>query len=222
MPSQIFVGIDFPGIHCWPKAPEHRKALRDPHGHDFRIVAWQGVVGLDREVEFFDLRGTLRAEVRHIAPDGNFGCMSCEQIAEAILHRIPELSAVSVAEDPNVGAVMSRWETGSVPLGRPKVITVCGSTKFADETRKVIAGLEMEGLAVFSVGFFAHAEKVVLTADEKERLDALHLAKIRLSDEIVVVNVGGYVGQSTAREIALAKRLGKGIRWLVEPEAGPC
>ena len=45
-------------------------------------------------------------------------------------------------------------------------------------------------------------------------LDRLHLAKIDLADEILVVNVGGYVGESTAREIEHARKHGKTIRWL--------
>jgi hypothetical protein len=48
----------------------------------------------------------------------------------------------------------------------------------------------------------------------KERLDILHLFKIDEADEILVLNVGGYVGQSTQREIEYARRLGKPIRWL--------
>lgn len=53
------------------------------------------------------------------------------------------------------------------------------------------------------------------------RLDDLHRAKIDLADEILVLNVDGYVGEATAREIAYAKLQGKGIRWLEQPQDAP-
>jgi hypothetical protein len=54
----------------------------------------------------------------------------------------------------------------------------------------------------------------------KQKLDFLHLRKIDLADEILVVNVGGYVGESTTREILYARENHKFIRWL-EPENIP-
>ena len=52
----------------------------------------------------------------------------------------------------------------------------------------------------------------------KHRLAELHFAKIRLADEILVLNVDGYVGPSTRAEIEFARSLGKKIRWLEEGE----
>lgn len=54
--------------------------------------------------------------------------------------------------------------------------------------------------------------------EQKKLLDELHLRKIDLADEIFVLNVGGYIGESTSREIAYAKKMGKKIRWLESPE----
>ncbi|HLB37442.1 MAG TPA: hypothetical protein VJL31_12800, partial [Gemmatimonadales bacterium] len=55
-----------------------------------------------------------------------------------------------------------------------------------------------------------------------EKMDALHLRKIDLADQVLVVNVGGYIGDSTRREIAYAHSLGKSVRYLepVEAERG--
>lgn len=53
-----------------------------------------------------------------------------------------------------------------------------------------------------------------LTPEAKTRLDELHKRKIELADEILVLNVGGYIGESTRSEIAHAQKLGKGIRYL--------
>ena len=49
----------------------------------------------------------------------------------------------------------------------------------------------------------------------KIRLDVLHFRKIDLSDEIFVLNVGGYIGESTSREIEYAKSTGKAV-WYLE------
>ncbi len=54
----------------------------------------------------------------------------------------------------------------------------------------------------------------------KQKLGLLHFQKINLADEILVVNVGGYVGESTTREILYASETKKIVRWL-EPESIP-
>lgn len=123
-------------------------------------------------------------------------------------------------------------------LTKRRVITLCGSTKFRDEFHKANAMLTMQGDIVLSVGFFMHAEgqhtpdckvheipphimrnactcnRTGITAAQKEDLDMLHFCKIQMSSAIYVVNVGGYVGQSTHREIAFAIARGKEIEWL--------
>ena len=49
------------------------------------------------------------------------------------------------------------------------------------------------------------------TPEQKAVLDALHLHKIDLADRVVVVNPGGYVGDSTRREVAYAQAVGKSV-----------
>lgn len=49
------------------------------------------------------------------------------------------------------------------------------------------------------------------TPEQKAVLDALHLRKIDLADRVLIVNPGGYVGESTRREIAYAQAAGKSI-----------
>ena len=49
------------------------------------------------------------------------------------------------------------------------------------------------------------------TPKQKGVLDALHLRKIDLADRVLVVNPGGYVGESTRREIAYAQAVGKPV-----------
>lgn len=96
-----------------------------------------------------------------------------------------------------------------------KVITLCGSTRFKDEFLEAQKRLTLEGNVVISVGLFGHSgDNEVWTEGVKDMLDRQHLAKIDLADEIFVVNVGGYIGESTRREIAYAEYKGKTITYL--------
>jgi len=98
-----------------------------------------------------------------------------------------------------------------------KVITLCGSTRFKEEFLEAQKRLTLEGNIVISVGLFGHSgDDVVWTEGVKDMLDRLHLAKIDLADEIYVINVGGYIGDSTRREIAYAEFKGKTISYLEE------
>ncbi len=96
-----------------------------------------------------------------------------------------------------------------------KVITLCGSTRFKDEFLEAQKRLTLEGNVVISVGLFGHSgDNEVWSQGVKEMLDRQHLAKIDLADEIFVINVGGYIGDSTRREIAYADFKGKSIAYL--------
>lgn len=97
-----------------------------------------------------------------------------------------------------------------------KVITLCGSTRFKDEFQRLQKELTLQGNIVISVGLFGHSgDDEVWDEGVKEMLDDMHLAKIDMADEIFVINVGGYIGESTKREIAYAKACGKKVRSLV-------
>lgn len=96
-----------------------------------------------------------------------------------------------------------------------KVITLCGSTRFKDEFLEAQKRLTLEGNVVISVGLFGHSgDNEVWTDGVKDMLDRQHLAKIDLADEIFVINVGGYIGDSTRREIAYAEFKGKTITYM--------
>ena len=49
------------------------------------------------------------------------------------------------------------------------------------------------------------------TEDEALMLDKMHKERIKLADAILVVNVDGYIGSSTSKEIEFAKSLNKEI-----------
>ena len=107
-------------------------------------------------------------------------------------------------------------------VGKYKVITLCGSTRFKDEFMEAQKRLTLEGNIVISVGLFGHAgdAEVWENMDEgtltktKEMLDDMHKRRIDMADEIYVINVGGYIGSSTKSEIEYAKAAGKGILYL--------
>jgi len=100
--------------------------------------------------------------------------------------------------------------------GKFKVITLCGSTRFKNEFIKVQKQLTLEGNIVISVGLFGHSgDDEVWTENTKAMLDEMHLRKIDMADEIYVINVDGYIGSSTKKEIEYAKLNNKTVRYLV-------
>ena len=102
-------------------------------------------------------------------------------------------------------------------VGKYKVVTLCGSTKFKDEFMQAQKKLTLEGNIVISVGLFGHAgDQEVFTDGVKEMLDDMHKRKIDMADEIFVINVGGYIGSSTRSEIEYAQSTGKTVTYLEE------
>ena len=100
-------------------------------------------------------------------------------------------------------------------VGKYKVITLCGSTRFKDAFMEAQKRLTMQGNIVISVGLFGHSGDDEVWADGmEEMLYDMHRRKIDMADAIFVVNVGGYVGESTRGEIEYAKRNGKEIMYL--------
>ena len=104
-------------------------------------------------------------------------------------------------------------------VGKFKVITLCGSTRFKDQFLEAQKRLTLEGNIVISVGLFGHSgDEDVWTEGTKEMLDNMHKRKIDMADAIYVINVGGYIGESTRSEIDYATRHGKEILYL-EPDS---
>jgi hypothetical protein len=106
-------------------------------------------------------------------------------------------------------------------VARPEVVVLCGSTRFYDEFQQANYDLTMDGKIVLSVGFYPHAkakhghgEGVGHDSAEKVALDELHKRKIDLADRVLVLNVGGYIGESTRGEIDYAERLRRPIDYL--------
>lgn len=106
-------------------------------------------------------------------------------------------------------------------VGKYKVVTLCGSTRFKEQFMEAQKRLTLAGYIVISVGLFGHAgdQEVWDGMDEgtlsktKEMLDDMHKRKIDMADEIYVINVGGYIGDSTRSEIQYAEEHGKTVRY---------
>ncbi len=110
-----------------------------------------------------------------------------------------------VDEDPD------RVRTSLYPI-----VTLCGSTRFKREFEAVNAILTMGGSIVLAVGVYKSYFGRPLTADEKDQFDQMHLRKINMADAVVVIDVDGYIGESTKREIEYAHQQGKIITRLSE------
>ena len=105
--------------------------------------------------------------------------------------------------------------------GRPIVVTLCGSTRFKDYFAMQGLHEALRGNIVLSIDCDLRSDEEIFKYMSEEelkavkiRLDVLHFRKIDLSDEIFVLNVGGYIGESTSREIEYAKSTGKAVRYL--------
>ena len=93
------------------------------------------------------------------------------------------------------------------------IITLCGSIKFKEEFMKVQEKLTLDGNIVFTPNFFNNIKEEI-DLKTKKMLAEMHRQKIDISDEIYIINVGGYIGESTKAEIEYAKVKGKKIFYL--------
>lgn len=133
-----------------------------------------------------------------------------DQIIAYMIARIDELEA-------GKKQLNELLETRSVPVGTPPIVCLCGSTRFMDAFFEAGWKFTLEGKIVLSVGVCKHADDhggEALGQDVADKLDELHLRKIDLADEVFVLNVNGYIGDSTRKEIEYAKTKGKPIRYL--------
>ena len=104
-----------------------------------------------------------------------------------------------------------------LPGNFPDIVCLCGSTRFMDAFHSVGWQLTLDGYIVLTVGVCKHAEDhggEALGQDVADKLDELHRRKIDLADWVMVLNVGGYIGDSTRAEIAYAHEKAKMVVFL--------
>ena len=91
-----------------------------------------------------------------------------------------------------------------------KVITICGSMRFSKEMMKIAEELELkDGYAVIQCVYNVDGQRY--EGVDASILDKIHRKKIDISDAIYVVNIDGYIGNSTRNEIEYAKNNGKEV-----------
>lgn len=115
-----------------------------------------------------------------------------------------------------VGAVWSIREITQ----RPTVVCLCGSTRFCKEFQQANLSETLKGNIVLTIGCDMKSDNDLFSElnELKTKLDELHFRKIDLADEVLILNVDGYIGESTSRELAYAKGLGKNVRFLENPK----
>lgn len=141
---------------------------------------------------------------------------SASATSEEILREAGDVTAVAMMVCDHAGV---RFH--SVGLTRaPKVVCLCGSTKFGQAFIDANLRETLAGNIVLTIGCATHSDEQLgklITPEAKKKLDELHKRKIDLADEILVLDVDGYIGSSTASEIAYAKATGKKISYLEDP-----
>lgn len=110
---------------------------------------------------------------------------------------------------------------GGLLVDPPRTVCLCGSTRFWRTFQQASLEETLAGKIVLSIGaasgtddaHFGNLPRAEYNA-LKLRLDWLHMRKIERADEVLILNVGGYIGESTRRELDYARHLGKVVRYL--------
>lgn len=108
----------------------------------------------------------------------------------------------------------------------PRIVCLCGSTRFSEAYQQANLLETLAGNIVLTIGCDMRSNPDLFTDKTQEyldvikaQLDELHKRKIELADEILVLNVGGYIGESTRSEIEHARKYHKVIRYLEPAES---
>ena len=91
-----------------------------------------------------------------------------------------------------------------------KIVTICGSMRFSEEMKKIAFDLELEK-EYLVIQCVYNTDNIKLNEDEINLMSKVHFNKIDISDAIYVVNIDGYIGESTRSEIDYAEKTGKRV-----------
>ncbi len=135
---------------------------------------------------------------------GQTSTESRQRTTTAVRIREKTESSFQMLPSPIAAAAHKVAESG------PQIVCICGSTRFREEITEANQQLTLAGVIVVAPTLFQHSGDTI-TAEQKQTLDELHLKKIDLADAVLVVDPGGYIGESTTREIAYAESTGKPV-----------
>ena len=113
-------------------------------------------------------------------------------------------------------------------MDKPKIVVLCGSSRYVDIMAVAQWLIERDeqaiGMGLHLLPCWYSSEHIPDHLAEHEgvadAMDALHLRKIDLCDEVFVVNFRDYIGSSTRNEIEYAQKQGKKIRWYTSDHIG--
>jgi hypothetical protein len=132
------------------------------------------------------------------------------------------LSRAESAEAKLAACVAAMEKIRHIVSEIPTIVCLCGSTRFSAAFHTANLQETLAGKIVLSIGCDTHSdESLGIDPQVKSMLDKLHFRKIELADEVLILNVDGYIGESTANELRHAESLGKVIRFL-EPQRVEC
>lgn len=173
----------------------------------------------------------IKAAIDALTPEPVDGDMVSRDKAKKAIKKISSFRSCGIEYISQGGAVGEMNALPSLPVPgrseeeRPTIVCLCGSTRFLDTYKKTSLEETMDGKIVLSIGCDMRTDKFFagMSGDTekkiKAQLDELHLRKIDLADEVLVLNVDGYIGKSTLSEIAYAEKQDKRVRYLFQPPA---
>jgi hypothetical protein len=157
-------------------------------------------------------------EHSHAYADTVLALTLAEQRLESLgIHELAETAQLMALKEKCRVLSMRLGKRISAEIHRPEVVCLCGSTRFTTAYLEANERLTLAGKIVLTVALFPH-EKAI-DPEQKRLLDELHLRKIDLADSVLVLNVGGYIGESTQAEIDYANSIGRPVSYL-EPLSG--
>lgn len=167
-------------------------------------ILWQKTGRNPGSLQFSDISLLDPLDEFEIDPDSDemeyFGNVSPEEAdaevreAEALVHRL----------------------RSHMKIETPKIVCLCGSTKFKEAFEDAAKKEGTEGKIVLTITSLNRDYNEKISDEQKAHLDELHRRRIDLASEVLVLNVDGYIGDSTADEISYALLTGKPIRFLEE------
>jgi len=109
----------------------------------------------------------------------------------------------------DIDRIVNDLEAGNYEPPQFPIVTICGSVRFKEDMLKWSCYFTDIGYIVLMPHCFEHGyfHNQQAGQDKKFLLDVIHFRKIFMSTHVFVVDIDGYIGESTAREIRVAEKL---------------